>query len=229
LGGTTKRFNAYLEVGAKRTFAGAIEWPGWCRSGRDEADALQKLAEYGPRYEDVLRETHLGFVAPSGVSDFTVVERLAGSSGTDFGAPGAAPSDDSRAVSDADLERFEAMLYACWRAFDDAVSKGEGRTLRLGPRGGGRSLDEIVSHVLGAEEAYLRQLAWKLDSGRTDDIREALTGTRDAVLSAMRSAVRTGVPERGPRGGKLWTPRYFVRRVAWHVLDHAWEIGDRIA
>jgi hypothetical protein len=26
----------------------------------------------------------------------------------------------------------------------------------------------------------------------------------------------------------IWPPRYFVRRVAWHVLDHAWEIEDRI-
>jgi hypothetical protein len=26
---------------------------------------------------------------------------------------------------------------------------------------------------------------------------------------------------------KPWTPRYFVRRAAWHALDHAWEIEDR--
>jgi hypothetical protein len=32
----------------------------------------------------------------------------------------------------------------------------------------------------------------------------------------------------GPRGGVHWTPRYFVRRAAWHMLDHAWEIEDRI-
>jgi hypothetical protein len=25
-----------------------------------------------------------------------------------------------------------------------------------------------------------------------------------------------------------WPPRYVVRRAAWHVLDHAWEIEDRI-
>jgi hypothetical protein len=26
----------------------------------------------------------------------------------------------------------------------------------------------------------------------------------------------------------LWSPRYFARRAAWHVLDHAWEIEDRV-
>jgi hypothetical protein len=24
-----------------------------------------------------------------------------------------------------------------------------------------------------------------------------------------------------------WTPRYAVRRFAWHVLDHVWEIEDK--
>lgn len=47
-------------------------------------------------------------------------------------------------------------------------------------------------------------------------------------MNALTAAVRQGLPERGPRGGKLWTPRYFVRRLAWHVLDHAWEIEDRM-
>ncbi|MEA2520619.1 MAG: hypothetical protein QOI81_265, partial [Actinomycetota bacterium] len=40
-------------------------------------------------------------------------------------------------------------------------------------------------------------------------------------------AVREGVPATGPRGGAMWSPRYFVRRAAWHVFDHAWEIEDR--
>jgi hypothetical protein len=37
------------------------------------------------------------------------------------------------------------------------------------------------------------------------------------------------MPKQGPRGGKLWQPRYFVRRSAWHILDHVWEIEDRSA
>jgi len=27
--------------------------------------------------------------------------------------------------------------------------------------------------------------------------------------------------------GKKWTVRYAARRIAWHVLDHAWEMQDR--
>lgn len=50
----------------------------------------------------------------------------------------------------------------------------------------------------------------------------------DEVLKALAAAVAGDLPTRGPRGGKLWVPRYFVRRVAWHVLDYAWEIKDRL-
>ena len=45
-----------------------------------------------------------------------------------------------------------------------------------------------------------------------------------AVLDALTRAVIEGLPAAGPRGGVIWTARSFVRRAAWHVLDHAWEI-----
>ena len=50
---------------------------------------------------------------------------------------------------------------------------------------------------------------------------------RTAVQEALTRAVQDGLPEAGPRGGAIWPPRYFVRRTAWHALDHAWEIEDR--
>jgi hypothetical protein len=50
---------------------------------------------------------------------------------------------------------------------------------------------------------------------------------RRAVLDALAAAPRSGRVPQGPRGGKRWTVRYFIRRSAWHALDHAWEIEDR--
>ena len=61
-----------------------------------------------------------------------------------------------------------------------------------------------------------------------NDLHEALEQTRQATLNALTAAVRGETPERGPRGGVIWTPRYFVRRVGWHVLDHIWEIENRV-
>jgi hypothetical protein len=59
------RFEVYLEVGAKRVFACGVDWPGWCRSGRDETTALQALLDSGPRYAAVVRSSRLGFEAPT--------------------------------------------------------------------------------------------------------------------------------------------------------------------
>ncbi len=99
--------------------------------------------------------------------------------------------------------------------------------LRKGPRGGGRELEAITHHVLGGEQGYLSRLAWKIDKGKATDLNEEMRLTRQATMDALSAAERGQIPERGPRGGVIWPARYFVRRVAWHVLDHAWEIMDR--
>jgi hypothetical protein len=149
-----------------------------------------------------------------------VVERLEGDATTDFGTPSKAPSADARRFDEVELRRSRSLLRACWRAFDAAVEAGTGRPLRTGPRGGGRSLEKIVTHVAGAEGGYLRSIAARAGT-------EDLDAVRDAVLEALATAAREGLPDRGPRGGRIWSARYFVRRAAWHVLDHAWEIEDR--
>ena len=211
--------DVYVEAGAKRAFAGAVEWPGWCRSGRDEISALEALLAYAPRYSDALKRSRLGFEVPS---DIRIVERLAGDASTDFGVPGLAPSADAEPMTKADLRRAEAVLRACWRTFDAAVDAATGMELRKGPRGGGRDLDRIVEHVVGADGGYLRMIGLK--PGPEQEA--GPEPMRAAILAGLEGAVRDGVPP-SPRGGKRWAPRYFVRRSAWHVLDHAWEIEDR--
>jgi len=215
----------YLEVGEKRVFAGALEWPGWCRAGRDEAAALAALATYAKRYKAVLAAADVG-AWPGEAPSFDVVERLPGSTTTDFGAPGAIPSADRGPFGVAELAGAEALLQAGWRAFDAAVAAAAGRELRKGPRGGGRELGSIIAHVAGAERGYLSGLAWrapKVDDGDP----AAVELTRRAVLEALAAAARGELPAHKPRGSPTWPPRYFVRRVAWHLFDHLWEIEDR--
>jgi hypothetical protein len=214
--------DVYIEQGSKRTFAGAIDWPGWCRRGKDEASALDALFEYGPRYAKVLARSRLGFEAPTTSSALRVVETLRGNATTDFGAPDASPSVDADPFAATDLRRFGAVLRASWSALDAAERRARGKRLATGPRGGGRDVAKILDHVIGAEEAYLRMIGWQLEKDASGD-RDA---ERKAVLRALQTTSREGVPP-SPRGGKRWTPRYFVRRSAWHVLDHAWEIEDR--
>ena len=220
--------NVYTEAGEKKVFAGALDWPGWCRGGRDELSARQALLAYGPRYAGVLQGSGIEFHAPADLADFVVVERRPGDVSTDFGAPGAIPAADREPLDLPELERLQSVLLACWRAFDQAEQRARGRELRKGPRGGGRDLEKMIEHMLEADLAYLNRLAWKRKRETGADPLEELRRTRQAVVDALAAAVNAGLPERGPRGGLLWPVRYFIRRVAWHVLDHALEIEDRI-
>ena len=222
------RVDVYLECGAKRTFSGALDWPGWCRQGRNETEALAALLAHGPKYASILAGTGLRFVAPKDLTQLVVVERLPGTATTDFGAPGVPPTvDRERPCDAADVRRFEKILYAGWRAFDNAVKSARGKSLATGPRGGGRSLQAIVTHVTGADASYLAAVGWK--APKPAKPAEHLTVTREAILAALKASAAGEIPLRGPRGGTRWSARYFVRRVAWHVIAHAWEIERRAA
>lgn len=225
---SAKEVNVYLEVGQKRIFAGAINWPGWCRSGGDKDSALQALLEAGPRYARVLRTARLGFQPGTDISAFAIVERIKGNATTDFGAPGMIPSADGRPVNEAELKRLQSILKACWRAFDSATKNATGHSLRKGPRGGGRDVEGIIHHVTEAEAGYLSQLGWKFERNEIQKSADALKILRQEILKGLVASAHGEIPARGPRGGLRWPPRYFVRRSAWHILDHLWEIEDRL-
>ncbi|MCC6188159.1 MAG: hypothetical protein IT318_03950 [Anaerolineales bacterium] len=218
----------FLEIGQKKVFAGVFRWPGWYGSGRDEASALQALHEAGPRYQRALLGARLGFKAPADPTMFRVVERVPGNSTTDFGAPNVPLARDAVPVAPDELRRLRTLLNACWAAFDDAAEAARGRPLSKGPRGGGRELDGIVAHVRAAEEGYLVTLGWKVIHDKSASPLEAQAQTRAAIQKALGAAVRGELPSSGPRGGKRWQPRTFVRRAAWHLLDHVGEIEKRL-
>jgi hypothetical protein len=194
----------YLEIGAKRTFASAADWPGWTRAGKDEKSALENLAAYAPRYAKVAKLARVDF--PQGAHTIDVMERLKGNATTDFGAPGIPAKSESKPMADPEAKRMVALLEASWKYLDNARAKAP-EELRKGPRGGGRDRDKMYLHVLDAEVAYAAAIGLKLK--RAD---------RQALLEAIRK----------PNKDTKWPVPYAVRRIAWHALDHAWEMEDRI-
>ena len=217
----------YLEVGSKRVFAGALEWPGWCRSARDEDGALEALVAYGRRYRSSIGRAGRAFSPPSSVSTLDVVERLEGNATTDFGAPAIAPTIDDRPLDDAGAKRLVALLRACWAKFDRTAEAASGAELRKGPLGGGRGVDAMIEHVLDADRAYLSGLWGKYRAAEAADTAAQMEGLRLVFLETLASRFRGETLPRGRRTAEPWTPVYAVRRSAWHALDHAWEIEDR--
>ena len=136
---------------------------------------------------------------------------------------GLEPKYDAMPLTEQDHKRLIKFLEASWKALDRAVDAARGKDLITGARGGGRDLDKIVQHVLDGEGGYLRRLEYK----RSKEQEKDAGLSRKAMIEALAASARGEVPEYGPRGGKRWSGRYFVRREAWHVLDHAWEIEDR--
>lgn len=195
-----------LERGSTWTFASALDWPGWCRRARtragDEA-ALEALQHYADRYAAVV-----GVGVDAGT--FEIVDAVVGDATTDFGAPAMpVPADDEPLVG-ADADRHATLLSACWAALD-AVAASSPEELAKGPRGGGRDRTKMLDHVREAERAYARKLGLDVPP------RTPWAEQRDVIGRAVREGVER----------PTWPLRYGVRRIAWHVLDHAWEMQDR--
>jgi hypothetical protein len=125
----------HLEVGKKRVFAAAVEWPGWCRGGRTEDDALGTLVAYGRRYAKAIGRARQGFKPPADAGGREITEQLKGDATTDFGAPCVAPAGDGRSLGDRELHRLAALLRACWTTFDGAAAAAAGTDLSEGPEG----------------------------------------------------------------------------------------------
>ncbi len=210
-----------LEIGKKRrVVAGALDWPGLDRWGTSEDAALDRLTSYLPRYAGVAERAGMAS-AFARAREVVVVERVPGSSSTDFWGFAHVPSQiEGEVLSPADLERRLDLLRACWAYFDDAGARVSPE-LRPGPRSPGRSRDQIIRHVyLNEPDQWSRKVEVRtpLEIVLTPD---GLAAHRQSYLDAIRAYNAEGKPAR------TWPIQFLVRRTAHHVMDHAWEMEDR--
>ena len=212
----TQTIAVSIEATAKKAFATAVDWPGWSRSGKTEELALAALQHYAPRYAVVAEEAEV----PFDPGDYEIVERTEGAGGTDFGVPSSITDLDRRPVDADEAERQTRLVKAAWTVFA-RVAAGAPAELRKGPRGGGRDRDKMVGHVAESEGYYAREIG--ITGKRPDPTdSQALEATRGEMLDILRR------PSDGSAlAGRTWTARYAARRIAWHALDHAWEMEDR--
>ena len=211
-----------VELGRKKPVAVAValDWPGWNRSGKSEAEALTVLAAYRPRYAKVAELAGLADEFRK-VGEIAVVERLEGTGMTDFYSLSArSAGSEHEPMSAGACERKLALLRASWTYFDDVASRVSAE-LRKGPRGGGRDRDKVVRHANGAE---IYEFAKKVGVMTPLDARE-----RPEDLRVHRTAFCAAIRDYNARGAsaRTWTVQYVIRHAAYHMLDHAWEMEDR--
>jgi hypothetical protein len=204
----------------KRWVAVAADWPGLERGGKTEDVAVEKLVGYVPRYLPVAKRVRLGSQLMT-QTNLAIIGRYPGVGSTDFWGISFAPSPLDRVPFDAPrFDRRVRLLRAAWSEFDETAARVSAE-LRPGIRGGGRSRDQIMRHVLANEgEDFSRRVQ------ATSDLVDLLTPNglaqhRDRFVEAMRAWYKEGKPL-----GK-WTIPYLLRHTAYHVLDHTWEMQDR--
>jgi hypothetical protein len=209
-----------LPTRGKRWVAVAADWPGLERGGKAEDQAVRKLALYVPRYLPVAERVGLGSQL-AGQTDLAVIGRYPGVGSTDFWGISFAPSPLDREPFDAStFDRQVRLLRAAWAEFDETAARVSAE-LRPGVRGGGRSRDQIVRHVLfteGSDFSKRVKAKSELEDMLTPD---GLARHRDRFVESMRGWYAGG----RPLGN--WTVPYLLRHTAYHALDHAWEMQDR--
>jgi hypothetical protein len=211
-----------LEVGKKerRVVAGAMDWPGLDRWGKNDDVAIEKLTSYLPRYREVAKLAGLAkkFTLHR---DVEIVERVVGSGSADYWGIAHVPSEIEREVlPPAELDRRLALLRACWSYFDSTAERVSAQ-LRPGPRGGGWTRDEIIRHVhLNEPEQFTRKVEVRTprEFMLTPDGRAV---HRESTLDAIRTYNAEG------KAARSWPIQFLIRRIAHHVMDHAWEMEDR--
>ena len=217
----TSQLRVNIEFGkkGKKSVAYAPDWPGWNRGGKTEEIALDAFQQYRSRYRPIAERAGLA-TEFDGQEGLEIVERNEGTGSTDFWGISYAPSAlDSSGMEPDVLDRRLKLLWACWEFFDDVAARVSPE-LKKGPRGGGRDRDPMIKHVLANERDWASgigvdyPLELILDPVGRKQYREDL-------VEAIRAYNAEG------RKVKTWELSYLLRHIAYHVMDHAWEMEDR--
>ena len=202
----SKPLRLFVEETPKKVFVSALDWPGLARGAKTEDLAVEALVAHLPRYAKVARKAGERF-DPHDL-DIEVVSRATGDAGSAFGIPSLVAPEDGEPVDAREATRIASIVEASWDVFHSIASDAP-ESLRKGPRGGGRDRTKIIEHVTLADGGYARSMGIKGDPETADG------------LATLRAAM--GLPSDVVRS----TSSTAARRVAWHALDHAWEIEDR--
>jgi hypothetical protein len=205
----------------KKAVVFAVDWPGWSRGAKTPELAFELLESYRERYRPV--------TVAAGMADefdaagpLDVVEDRVGAGSTDFWGISFSPSGlEHEPVDDTEINRKIELLRACW-GFFDAVASRVSAEMRKGPRGGGRSRDEIIRHTVRTEsEDFAKRLGLRVPEGGALTPK-GLRDYREMYVATMRD-YNDGEAKRM----RSWNLPFLIRHSAFHTMDHAWEMEDK--
>lgn len=229
-------FDLYLESGPqhRKTWAFVPSLPG-CVAVAPTSDAAIEIsrATIAERLDFLRRrgETIPGAEPIEIVVADHVIERELLGFGQQFFPPDAEP-----------LTHDEASRELRWAAWSReelvAAARAQRGPLTVRPAEGGRSAAAIVSHVAGAEWAYVSATLGTLRGGAAaiaaieragEQPWEALAAERSALMARLDAMTPDEMARIVERNGKpRWTARRMLRRLLEHESEHTRELRARL-
>jgi hypothetical protein len=207
----------------KKSVAFSLDWPGWSRGAKSAELAVETLEAYRDRYRPIARIAAM-LAEFDAAGSLEIVEDRVGTGSTDFWGISFSPSSTEYGVlGESEMDRKLTLLGASWSFFDDVATRVSPE-MRKGPRGGGRSRDEIIRHVIRVESLdFAKHVGVQEEDDGTALTPEGLRHHREAFVAAMRD-YNAGKVDRKMRS---WSLPFLIRHSAFHTLDHAWEMEDK--
>jgi predicted RNase H-like HicB family nuclease/uncharacterized damage-inducible protein DinB len=231
------RFDVYLESGPqhRKTWVFVPGLPGCVAVGPTSEAAIESAPAAIAERLDFLRrhgETIAGAETIDVVVAEHVIERELLGYGQQFFPPDAEP-----------LTKDEVRRQLRWAAWSReefvAAARAQPKPLTVRPAAGGRSAAAIVSHVAGAEWAYVSSTLGTLRGGSAaiaaieragEQPWEALAAERHALMARLDALTRDELARIVERHGKpRWTVRRMLRRLLEHESEHTQELRSRLS
>ena len=230
------RFDIYLESGPqhRKTWVFVPSLPGCVAVGPTSEAAIEiARTAIGERLDFLSRhgETIAGAETIDVVVAEHVIERDFLGYAQQFFPPDAEPLTED--------EARRQLRWAAWSREElVAAAAAQSEPLSVRPAAGGRAAAAIISHVAGAEWAYISSTLGTLRGGSAaiaaieragEQPWEALAAERRALigrLDAMTPEELSRVVER--KGRPHWTARRMLRRMLEHESEHVEELRSRL-
>ena len=228
-------FALYLES-SRRQLKTMVHVPhllGCTAQGPSVEAALFQIPTAIRRYLQFLRR-HGEPVRPKANFSTRLVEhvilggRFAGS-----GSPAVVFTFDRPRLTAKEVEFYVRRLQ--WQR-DDLVALVESLTPRqitAKPRAKGRSIEEIVEHILEAEAFYQRSALGKRENPaprrtRASSLVERLRRARQDTMERIQSLTAVERSQSVAYRGLTWTPRKMLRRILEHEWEHLVKLPARV-
>jgi uncharacterized damage-inducible protein DinB/predicted RNase H-like HicB family nuclease len=227
----------YLESGPQRktTLVHVLALLGCVQNGKTTDEAIAATPDAIRAYLRYLRR-HGEKVVPDGPVETEVAEHITEGEFLGQGSPQAIYPADIAPLASRDLDRY--LRWLAWSRADLlALVEGiDDRTLRAKPDRG-RSLRDILLHVLGADKGYLysflgpvKSVGEPVNAAMRDalDLRLALERSRAAAIGRLTRL--TAAERRSVRrvGQSTRTAHRTIRRMLEHEWEHRREIAARL-